>query len=127
MRMGMRTWTATKDGVRVISPAPRDIWHQVAEADRYASPFQLPKWTDALCAERNWQDVRRLYEFPSGRAVVLPLVRRNYLTEHVPVEGSMLKMWGYGGVTAADAIRSSELDRVVDDLLHSAVASVSPP
>jgi hypothetical protein len=89
--------------------------------------FSCPSGPTPLCAERNWQDVRRLYEFPSGRAVVLPLVRRNYLTEHVPVEGSMLKMWGYGGVTAADAIRSSELDRVVDDLLHSAVASVSPP
>jgi len=65
----METWTATTDGVRVVSPAPRDIWQKVAEADQHASPFQLPEWTDAICADRNWQDVSRLYEFPSGRDV----------------------------------------------------------
>ena len=121
----MRSWIATKGGVRVVSPAPRDVWHQVADADRYATPFQLPEWTDAVCAERIWQDVSRLYEFASGRAVVMPLVRRNFLTHHVALEGSMPKMWGYGGVIAADAIRSFELDSVVDDLLGSAPLRLS--
>jgi hypothetical protein len=121
----MQTWTATKDGVRVVSPAPRDVWQQLVEADPHACPFQLPEWTDALCAEGKWQDVSRLYEFRSGRAVVLPLVRRNYLTQHVGFEGSLPKTWGYGGAIAADAIRSSELDSIVDDLLHSAPLHLS--
>ena len=121
----MQTWTATKDGVRVVSPAPRDIWQQLAEADLFACPFQLPEWTDALCAERNWQDVSRLYEFRSGRAVVLPLVRRNYFTQHVAFEGSMPKTWGYGGAVAAHAIRSYELESIVDDLLCSAPLRLS--
>jgi hypothetical protein len=37
----------------------------------------------------------------------------------------MPKMWGYGGVIAPDAIRSSELDSIVDDLLHSAPLRLS--
>lgn len=67
---------ASTGSVRVTSPAPRNVWNELLQADREALVFQSPAWTDALIASGGYADASRLYEFSGGRKLVLPMVRR---------------------------------------------------
>lgn len=62
--------------VRTVSPAPRDAWDEVLDADPLAVPTQTPAWTDLTCRALGGLDASRLYEYPDGRRLVLPLVAR---------------------------------------------------
>ncbi|MDX1645757.1 MAG: GNAT family N-acetyltransferase [Longimicrobiales bacterium] len=61
--------------MRVVTPAPRDVWREVLQSDPKAFVYQTPEGIDAICAGEDQQDVSRLYEFDDGRRLVLPLHR----------------------------------------------------
>ena len=101
----------------VMSPAPRDIWQSLADADEHALPFQTPAWTDALCASGDWMDASRLYTFSDGRQAVLPLVRRRRRAVDVAAtEASMPPQWGSGGAVCAASLSEADLRAVLEDL-----------
>ncbi|RBY78260.1 hypothetical protein DQ238_12235 [Geodermatophilus sp. TF02-6] len=106
----------TSDGVRVISPAPRDVWRELQSADPDTLPTQTPEWTDWLCHTRGYGDASRLYEFPDGCRLLLPLVART--TAGVPVsEESMPYGFGYGGpLVAGGQVTGAEAEVVLADL-----------
>jgi CelD/BcsL family acetyltransferase involved in cellulose biosynthesis len=108
--------------VQVVSPAPRAAWREVLDADPFALPTQTPEWTDWLCRARGHTDVSRLYEFPDGRRIVLPLVARSWAGVRV-AEDSMPHGLGWGGALAAGGAPSAaEASAVLADLSrHSAV------
>jgi Acetyltransferase (GNAT) domain len=95
----MTATTATREGVRVVSPAPREVWRAVFAADPDALPTQSPAWADCLCADRGLADASRLYELPGGRRLVLPLAARRVAGITV-VEQGWPHGWGYGGLLA---------------------------
>ncbi|GAA0920572.1 GNAT family N-acetyltransferase [Pseudonocardia zijingensis] len=85
------------NGVRIVSPAPRDDWRAVLAADPDATPTQLPEWLDCLRDARGFADASRLYELPDGRRLVLPMAAR--APAGIPIsEESWPYGWGYGGV-----------------------------
>jgi Acetyltransferase (GNAT) domain len=86
-------------GVRVVSPAPRDVWRRVLAADPDAVATQTPEWMDCLGAVRGYVDASRLYELPNGRTLVLPLAGRVWAGVRV-AEESWPYGCGYGGVLA---------------------------
>lgn len=114
----MSPLTADSGAPTVTTPAPRDLWQQLAAVDANALVFQLPEWTDALCAYGRWRDASRLYKFPDGNVAVLPLVQRGNLPARLAVEASLPGMWGSGGPVAARPLETSGLERIVADLLH---------
>lgn len=85
--------------VRVVSPAPRDVWRRALAADPHAVATQTPEWLDCLCRRTGRVDASRLYELPDGRRLVLPLVARRVAGLTV-AEESFPYGWGYGGVLA---------------------------
>jgi hypothetical protein len=96
-------WRASLGGraVGVITPAPTEIWEEVAASDPSATPFQWPTWRDCVCSTGIWQDASRLYEFPCGRRVVFMLARRTAWPGRVTVAGSWLERGGAGGALSA--------------------------
>ncbi len=102
--------------VRVISPAPAEIWEEVAAADPSATPFQWPAWRDCVCSSGKWQDASRLYELPGGRQVVLMLARRTAWPGRLAPAASWPPGWGTGGVIAPGGVRPEEVAMVRDDL-----------
>ena len=53
--------------LRVMSPAPRDVWHEVHAADSKALVTQRPDWLDCLCEIGGYEDASRFYETRDGR------------------------------------------------------------
>ena len=84
-------------GVRVVSPAPREVWRRVLAADPGAVATQTPEWSDCLGTARGFVDASRLYQFPDGRTLVLPLAGRVWAGVRV-AEESLPYGCGYGGV-----------------------------
>jgi hypothetical protein len=82
-------------GVRVVTPAPRDIWAGVLAADPDAVITQSPAWLSCL-GKRGYADASRLYEFPDGTRIVVPLAARVWAGVRV-AEESWPYGWGYGG------------------------------
>jgi CelD/BcsL family acetyltransferase involved in cellulose biosynthesis len=110
---------------RITSPAPRDVWRSVLAADPNGVASQTPEWTDWLCRTRGYQDASRLYEFPDGRQLVLPLVARSLLGIRVSEE-SMPYGFGYGGVLVSGGDpRPEEAAAVLADLGRRPVAVIS--
>ncbi|WP_100499824.1 GNAT family N-acetyltransferase [Geodermatophilus chilensis] len=111
--------------VSVTSPAPRAAWRAVLAADPAALPTQSPEWTDWLCRTRGYTDASRLYEFPGGRRLVLPLVART--AAGVPVtEESLPAGYGYGGALVDGGVLSpQEAGAVLADLARRPVLRAS--
>jgi CelD/BcsL family acetyltransferase involved in cellulose biosynthesis len=102
--------------VRVVTPAPRDVWQQLLSADPGALPSQTPQWTDWLCLTRGFSDASRLYEFPDGRQLLLPLLARTAAGVAV-TEESMPYGFGYGGpLVAGVRVTLTEARTVLADL-----------
>lgn len=97
---------------RVISPAPRDCWQELAERDRGASVTQTPDWLACISAVGAYVDASRLYCFDDGRRVVLPLAGRKYL----PLAASWPFDWGIGGPLADGPIAAEHCDIIYADL-----------
>ena len=75
---GVRGKTAMRSGdsgPAVTSPVPREVWESVLRADLNAVVAQSLSWRDAVFASGLYRDLSLLYEFPSGRQVVLPMAR----------------------------------------------------
>jgi hypothetical protein len=110
---------------RITSPAPRAVWRSALAADPNAVASQTPEWSDWLARTRGYEDASRLYEFPDGRQLVLPLVARRVLGVRVSEE-SMPYGFGYGGVLVAGGEpRPDEAAAVLADLSRRPVAVTS--
>ena len=104
-------------GMRVTSPAPRDAWLEVANADPQSFIYQTPAGFDAICATFNANDASRLYEFPDGRKLVLPLFRQRGLPNFLTADRSPL----IGSLIAPGPVRKQELQAIFADLARNPV------
>lgn len=100
--------------IDIVSPAPRDLWRQALAADPDALFSQTPEWLDVICAIDGWRDASRLYVWPNGRRLVLPMVAKG-VGEVVAVEGSFPPGWDYGGLVGG-AVTPDEAAAVCADL-----------
>jgi CelD/BcsL family acetyltransferase involved in cellulose biosynthesis len=88
------------------------VWLDLLESDPMAFVYQTPAGLDAICAGNNCEDASRLYEFPDGRKMVLPLFRRKGLPLILAVEKSPL----VGSLVCVDVVRPDELRAIFSDL-----------
>jgi hypothetical protein len=101
---------------RILSPAPRDVWTAVLHEDPDALPTQTPEWTDWLCRTRGYSDASRLFVFPDGRRLLLPLLARRAAGLRA-TEESMPYGFGYGGPLAPGGRPTAEeTQAIVADL-----------
>jgi Acetyltransferase (GNAT) domain len=107
-----------------VSPAPREVWREVYNADPNALPYQAPEWVDLLCSLRRYEDASRLYELPGGRLAVLPMVRSRLIGVSAR-EASFPPAWGMGGLVASGGLRGSDVVTAFTDLASHHVARIS--
>jgi hypothetical protein len=101
----------------ITSPVPRAVWESLIEADPDAVVTQSLAWHDAVFADGRYKDVSRLYEFPSGRQVVLPLARRRRRPAWTTVTASWPRAWGVcGPISSGGQITAEEAASVLADL-----------
>lgn len=101
---------------RVTSPAPRAAWESWAASDPTAVVGQSSRWRDAVVAGGRYDDVSVHYAFPSGREVVLPLVRPRWQPSRAAVVSSWPQSWGVGGPLTSDGtIAPAEAAAVLAD------------
>jgi Acetyltransferase (GNAT) domain len=103
--------------LRITSPAPRDAWADLLEADADALVSQSPEWIDAMCKAGSYADASRLYETARGIRLLLPLVRRTGIwpSMYAP-RASMPRAWGMGGLLIEGHATEAELNAVAADL-----------
>jgi hypothetical protein len=99
--------------MKVISPAPRDAWNDVINADPNALVTQSPKWMDALCAMTGARDASLYFEKPDGQRMILPLARQAGLVQRM---ASMPAAWGFGGLLSTQPVRAEDTAAVFDHL-----------
>jgi hypothetical protein len=97
----------------VISPAPRDAWRKALAADRNALLSHTPEWLDTICAVGGFTDASRLYVWPSGRQLVLPMVGKR-VGGFTVAEDSLPDGWGFGGLVGADVGAAEAADVMAD-------------
>jgi CelD/BcsL family acetyltransferase involved in cellulose biosynthesis len=102
--------------LKVISPAPREVWQELFDGDVEAIPYQHPAWFDSICQSGNYADASRLYETSDGRQFILPLVRRQGLPEILSPAASLPNGWGMGGLIGSAHVRESDISAVFSDL-----------
>jgi hypothetical protein len=103
--------------VTVTTPAPRDVWAELLRSDQGAVVTQSLAWRDAVFAGGRYQDVSRLYEFASGRRIVLPLARRRRATNWTAVTASWPAVWGVCGPICQDGqVSAAEAAAVLADV-----------
>ena len=98
--------------MRVTTPAPRDVWLELLKSDPNAFVDQAPQSLDVIATLENCSDASRLYEFPDGVKIVLPLLRRKGLPLLLNVERTP----GFGGVIASQPVSPEKLRSVFADL-----------
>lgn len=98
----------------VTSPVSRVVWRSVLGADPAAVVSQSLAWHDAVLADGRYADASVLYEFGSGRRVVLPLARPRWLPG---VVASWPGGWGIGGpITDGGQISPAEAAAILADV-----------
>jgi hypothetical protein len=105
--------------VEILSPAPRDLWQKAISAQSGALLSHTPQWLDAICAVDGWTDASRLYMWPSGQYLVLPMVAKQLGGGLATIEDSFPPGWGFGGVISSRNITPDELAVVIADLASS--------
>jgi hypothetical protein len=100
----------------ITTPAPRDVWWDLAGQDAHTHVTQTPAWLDGLCDSGPYRDTSRLYEFEGGRRLVLPLVGRRHLPQRLDAEESWPVDWGIGGPVCPGEASPAEARAVFDDL-----------
>lgn len=110
--------------LKVVSPVPRRVWHELLASDAEANIYQTPAWLDAICAVGGYQDSSRLYLTAAGEQLVLPMVRRTGMPQVLTVEESLPVGWGTGGLVTASTVRSEDITAVWCDLLTQRVAGI---
>lgn len=106
--------------LKVTSPAPRDVWLELAEEDRQASVFQTPEWVSCICEAGGYVDASRLYHTSSGRQLVLPMVRSPHMRGRLAREASLPRFWGTGGVVSKGDLHDEDVADVFSDLASTA-------
>jgi len=102
---------------RVTSPVPRAVWESVLRSDEDAVVTQSLAWRDAVFATGRYRDVSLLYEFPSGRQVVLPMARRRGRLCRAAMVASWPRVWGVGGpISPAGRVSPAEAEAVLADV-----------
>lgn len=114
-----------RSALGVTTPAPRDIWSQVAASDPTALVSSTPAWLDCICASNGYEDASRLYETADGRTLVLPLVRRPRLPGALTIQASLPDGWGVGGLIGDRAVRRDDVAAVFADLARVPALSTS--
>jgi hypothetical protein len=102
--------------LRVVTPAPRDVWEKAVRGSAAAVPSSTPVWLDAVCAHGPWVDASRLYLTGDDRELVLPMVRRRRLPSPLASAYSLPSTWGTGGLVSVDPVRADDVAAVVVDL-----------
>lgn len=101
----------------VTSPIPRGVWESLLRSDRDAVVTQSLAWRDAVFASGRYEDMSLLYEFPSGRQVVLPLARPRWQPPWAAMVSSWPQAWGVGGpLTQGGRISPAEAAAVLADV-----------
>jgi hypothetical protein len=109
---------------KVTSPVPGNAWDRVFRSDPGAVVTQSLAWRGAVLADGRYRDVSRLYEFGSGRRIVLPLVRRRHTTAWTGTTASWPHAWGVGGPICQDGkVGVAEAAAVLADLADSTLAA----
>ena len=119
--MGGRRW---KDTMRsgnahpaVTTPVPPAVWESLYRSDENAVVSQSPTWRDAVFASGRYQDASVLYEFPSGRQVVMPMARRRRQPSQATAVASWPQVWGIGGpITQGGKVSPAEAAVVLGDV-----------
>jgi len=101
--------------VDIVSPAPRDLWPKALAADSGALLSHTPEWLDTICAVDGWTDASRLYVWPSGRHLVLPMASKG-VGRFIALEDSLPNGWGYGGLVGSGIVTPEEAAAVHADL-----------
>ncbi|MGH3476758.1 MAG: GNAT family N-acetyltransferase [Pseudonocardiaceae bacterium] len=110
--------------LKVVSPAPRQVWREILASDAEANIYQTPAWLDAICAAGGYQDSSRLYVTAAGEQLVLPMVRRTGMPQVLTVEESLPADWGTGGLVATSTVQSEDITAVWRDLVTQRVAGI---
>ena len=98
----------------VASPVPRELWESLTRSCGDFVATQLAAWRDAVMASGAYKDVSLLYEFASGRQVLLPMVARRWRTPLEPTAASWPRRWGAGGpITVGGPIEPVEAAAVL--------------
>jgi hypothetical protein len=101
----------------VTSPVPREVWESLYRSDENAVVSQSLTWRDALFADGRYQDVSLLYDFPSGRQVVMPMAQRRQQPRWANAVASWPQVWGIGGpITQGGQVSPAEAAVVLDDV-----------
>lgn len=104
-------------GLRVVSPVPREVWESLLRSDKGAAVTQSLSWRDAVFASGRYRDVSVLYEFGSGRQVVLPLAQRRGQPPHAAMVASWPHEWSVGGPICLDGrVSPAEAAAVLADV-----------
>jgi Acetyltransferase (GNAT) domain len=106
--------TAGNGRPTVISPVPRAAWEGAVRADADAVVSQSLAWRDAVFADGHYRDASRLYEFGSGRRVVLPLARPRRKPPWAVA--SWPAVWGVGGPIGGGQISPAEAAAILRDV-----------
>jgi hypothetical protein len=106
-----------ESGLIITSPVLRDVWETALKSDSGAVVTQSLPWRDCVLAGGRYADLSRLYEFPSGRRVVLPLVRRRGVPTATAVVSSWPRTWSPGGPICPDGpVSTAEAAAVLADV-----------
>ncbi|MBV9447677.1 MAG: GNAT family N-acetyltransferase [Streptosporangiaceae bacterium] len=101
----------------VTTPVPREVWESLYRSDENAVVSQSPAWRDAVFASGRYQDVSLLYEFPSGRQVLMPMARRRRQPSQAAAVASWPQVWGVGGpITPGGKVSPAEAAAVLGDV-----------
>ncbi|MGW6645840.1 GNAT family N-acetyltransferase [Streptomyces iakyrus] len=100
----------------VTTPAPHASWWDLAAQDPDTCVTQTPAWLDCLCATGPYRDASRLYEFPDGSRIVLPLVGRARRLRRLDAQESWPAGWGIGGPVTPEGARPEQARAIFDDL-----------
>jgi Acetyltransferase (GNAT) domain len=101
----------------VTSPVPRAVWESLVRSDPGVVVTQSLAWRDAVFADGRYQDVSLLYEFPSGRSVVLPMARHRRRPRWADAATSWPDIWGVGGpISQGGRIDQAEAAAVLIDV-----------
>lgn len=105
----------------VTSPAPREVWRDLATSDPTATVFQSPEWLTCVCDVGGYVDASRLYQTSTGRSLVLPVVRSRRLPGRLAWEASLPPFWGAAGLVSGDGpVRVEDVAEVLADLASTA-------
>ena len=110
----------------VTSPVPREVWESLYRSDEKAVVSQSLAWRDSLLADGRYQDASLLYEFPSGRQVLMPMARRRLQPPGATAVASWPQVWGIGGpITQAGQVSPAEAAAVLGDVARRGTLSAA--